>query len=133
MSQNREPIRSLYDAFAEGDAATVLGALHPEARWVEAENSPYADRNPYVGPQQVGEGLFARLMADFPDFTVTPANLVAEGEKVVSMGRYRGTCDATGEPLDAQFVHVWTVEDGAVTGFQQYTDTAQWGRVMGAA
>ena len=34
----------------------------------------------------------------------------------------------TGTALDAQFVRVWTVENAKVTRFQQYTDTAQYGR-----
>lgn len=133
MSSNRELIQSLYDAFAQGDADTVLGALHPEVDWREAESSPYADQNPYLGPQQVAEGVFERLLADFPDFTVTPEQLVADGDTVVSLGRYAGTRAATGESLDAQFVHAWTVEDGQVTRFQQYTDTAQFQHVMRTA
>lgn len=133
MSSNRELVQSLYDAFARGDADTVLGALHPEVDWREAESSPYADQNPYLGPQQVAEGVFERLLADFPDFTVTPEQLVADGDTVVSLGRYAGTRAATGESLDAQFVHAWTIEDGRVTRFQQYTDTAQFQQVTGSA
>jgi hypothetical protein len=40
---------------------------------------------------------------------------------------------ATGRPLDAQFVHRWSLENGKVVAFQQYTDTAQWNRVYGAS
>ena len=42
------------------------------------------------------------------------------------LGRYTGTNNATGEALDAQFVHVFTVTGGKITHMQQYTDTAQW-------
>ena len=34
----------------------------PEIVWNEAESIPYADRNPYVGPQQVAEGVFGRIL-----------------------------------------------------------------------
>jgi ketosteroid isomerase-like protein len=132
MASNRELIRSLYDAFAKGDAGTVLGAMHPEVNWREAENSPYADQNPYVGPGRVGEGLFGRLMADFDGFAVTPHKLVAEGDAVVALGRCTGSYRTTGNRLDAQFVHAWTVRDGKVVDFQDYTDTAQWQKVMTA-
>lgn len=126
MPSNRDLIRSLYDAFARGDAQTVLDALHPEVEWNEAEGSPYADQNPYCGPQQVGEGVFGRLVADYDRFTTTPETFIAEGLHVVVIGRYRGTHRRSGRPLDAPFVHVWTVKDGQVTSFQQYTDTAQY-------
>ena len=64
MSTPRDLIRSLYDAFARGDAETVLGALDDEVRWNEAEGNPLAADNPYVGPQEVGEGIFGRLAED---------------------------------------------------------------------
>jgi uncharacterized protein len=133
MPTNREFIRSLYAAFGRGDAGTVLGMFDPEIVWLEAENSPYADRNPYVGPQQVAEGAFGRIMSEWEGFTVTPETLLEDGNVVVAMGRYRGTFQATRRPLDAQFVHVWTVRDGRVTRFQQYADTAQFARVTDAA
>lgn len=131
MSGTRELVQSLYDAFGRGDAETVLGALDPEIVWNEAENNPYADRNPYRGPGEVGEGLFGRLASEWDGFAVHPETLIAEGDRVVALGRYTGTYRATGESLDAQFVHAWTIEDGVATRFQQYTDTAQFQRVMG--
>lgn len=118
-------IRSLYEAFGRGDAETVLGALHPEVEWHEAEGQPYADGNPYVGPERVGEGVFGRIMGDYDGFSVNPETYVADGDDVVAMGRYTGTRKGSGEPLDAQFAHHWTVRDGKVVRFQQYTDTGQ--------
>lgn len=130
MASNRELIQSLYDAFARGDAGMVLGAMHPAVDWNEAEGSPYADQNPYTGPQRVGEGVFGRLMADFDKFSATPQKLVGEGDTIVALGRYRGVHRKSGQPLDAQFAHAWTVKDGKVVGFQQYTDTAQYQRLL---
>ena len=49
MSQeNVELVRAVYAAFAAGDVPAVLGAMSPEIVWHEAENFPYADRNPYL-------------------------------------------------------------------------------------
>jgi ketosteroid isomerase-like protein len=123
-------IQSLYEAFGRGDAATVLGAFDPDIVWHEAENIAYADRNPYVGPQQVAEGVFGRLMAEWDGFIVAPQQFIAAGEHVVATGRYRGTYKATGIPVDAQFVHVWTVRGGRVLGVQQYADTLQFARAV---
>lgn len=124
---------SLYEAFGRGDAAAVLGVFDPEIVWMEAENIPYADRNPYVGPQQVAEGVFGRIMSEWDGFTVTPQQYVSDGETVVTTGRYRGTYKATGTPIDAQFVHVWTIRGGRITAFQQYADTLQFARAVSGA
>ena len=64
-------------------------------------------------------------MTDYEGFAATPAQYVADGDTVVSLGRYTGTHAASGAPLNAPFVHAWTVRDGKISTFQQYTDTAQ--------
>ena len=133
MPTNRETIGSLYEAFARGDAGTVLGQFDPAIVWMEAESIAYADRNPYVGPQQVGEGIFGRIATEWEGFSVNPERLLQDDDTVVALGRYRGTFRGTGRALDAQFVHVWTLQAGRVTRFQQFADTAQFARVMGTA
>lgn len=127
---NGEMIRALYAAFGEGDAAAVLGTFDPSIVWNEAEGMDYADRNPYIGPQQVAEGVFGRLMTEWDGFTASPERYVEEGETVVTIGRYGGVYKATGTALDAQFVHVWTIRGGRIVQFQQYADTLQFARVM---
>jgi ketosteroid isomerase-like protein len=57
-------IRSLYDAFARGDVPGVLACMSPGIVWNEAENFPYADGNPYVGPAAVAGGVFARCASE---------------------------------------------------------------------
>lgn len=123
---NQAVVESLYRAFAAGDGATISGLLAEDLVWVEAEGGPYADHNPYSGPGAVFEGVFGRIGAAFEGFVVTPVTFVASDDRVVAMGRYTGTNRATGEALDAQFAHVFTVTNGKITHFQQYTDTAQW-------
>jgi len=126
---NIETIRGLYEAFAKGDMGSVLSELDARLEWREAENFPYADRNPYLGPQAVLEGVFMRLATEWEAFTVTPAEFQADGNTVFVQGRYTGTHKGTGRAADAQFMHVWTLSDGKATRFQQYTDTLQFARV----
>ena len=126
---NREIVQDIYAAFAKGDIGSVLRTFHPAIVWMEAEHIPYADGNPYVGPQRVLEGVFGRIGSEWDGFSIRVESLVCEGERVVALGRYRGTFKATGRRLDAQFVHAWTLREGIVTRFQQYADTAQFQRV----
>ena len=123
-------VESIYDAFAKGDVPSVLGMLAPGVVWNEAENFVYADRNPYVGPQAVLEGVFMRLGAEWDAFSVALEEVIGSGDTVIARGRYRATYRATGAAMDAQFVHVWKLADGKVARFQQYTDTAQFRDVV---
>jgi ketosteroid isomerase-like protein len=99
--------------------------------WNEAEGNPLADRNPYVGAQAIGEGVFGRLLAALDTFAAVPTDFIDGGDTVVVLGRYGGTMKAGGATLDAQFCHVYRFRDGKVVAFQQYTDSAQWSRLMG--
>jgi hypothetical protein len=134
MSQeNVALIRGLYDAFAAGDVPGVLGRMSPDIVWNEAENFPYADRNPYVGPLAVAEGVFARCGSEWDGFAAVPFEILDAGDTVIALGRYHGTYKATGKPMNAQMVHVWRIIDGKVTAFQQYVDTLHVAHVTGAA
>ena len=133
MSQtNVDLIESLYSAFARGDGPAVLASMDPAIVWNEAENFPYADHNPYVGPVAVAQGVLFRLATEWDRFQALPAEFLDAGDTVVVFGRYDATYQATGAHLNAQFVHVFRLSDGKVTGFQEYTDTAQAARVVRA-
>ena len=131
--QNVDLIRGIYDAFGAGDIPGVLGRMSPDIEWNEAESFTYADGNPYRGPDAILGGVFARLGGEWDGFAAVPEEFLDAGDSVVVLGRYRGTCKATGEPVDAQMAHVWRVKDGKAAAFQQYTDTLQFARATGAA
>jgi uncharacterized protein len=132
-AENVAVVRAIYDAFAAGDVPGVLSRMAPDIVWNEAENFAYADGNPYHGPEAVLHGVFARIGAEWEGFEADAEELLDAGDTVVALGRYRGTCRATGGTLDAQLAHVWRVRDGKAAAFQQYTDTLQAARVTGAA
>ena len=127
---NLAVIRSLYDNFATGDISAVLGAMSIDMVWNEANNFPYADGNPYVGPQAVLEGVFARCGGEWDGFAAVPDELIDGGETIVALGHYGGTYKATGKTQRTQFVHVWRMRDGKAIGFQQYADTLHVAQVI---
>jgi len=125
-AENTAAVEAIYNAFAEGDVEAVLGAMADGIVWNEAENFIYADGNPYEGPQGVAEGVFGRLGAEWDNWTLEDKTFYpSNGSNVVVTGRYKATNKASGKKLDAPFVHLWTVDEGKVTRFQQYTDTKQ--------
>ena len=132
MSQeNVELIRGLYAAFAAGDVGDVMGRMSPDIEWNEAENFPYSDGNPYVGPGAIAAGVFARCGSEWDGFAALPEEFLDAGDTVVVLGRYGGTYKATGRAQNPQMVHVWRIRDGKAVAFQQYGDTLQVARVTG--
>ena len=128
-----ELVQGLYAALERGDIPALLGAMAPDVEWNEAENFPYADHNPYRGPEAVLGGVFARLGGEWDGFAAQPREFLDAGDTIVVLGRYAGRFKATGRAIDAQMAHVWRVRDGKVVRFDQYTDTLQAACVTGAA
>ena len=95
--ENVETVQGMYAAFARGDIQAVLSALDPKVEWWEAENFIYADGNPYVGPDAVLMGVFARIGSDWEGFAVAPKEVLDAGDTIVGHGYYSGTYRKTGK------------------------------------
>jgi len=141
-SPNLTIIRDLYAAFAAGDVPAVLAAMSPDIVWHEADDFIYADTNPYVGPDAILNGVFARCGTEWDGFAVhidelldagASGNTTAGAETVVALGHYSGTYLATGNPQHTQIAHVWRLKNGKVTAFQQHANTLHVARVAGTA
>jgi hypothetical protein len=114
--------QGIYAAFERGDLPGLFALLAPDMEWNEAAGHPYGGR--YVGQEAIVSGIFARLGADWEDFTATIDRYVAQGDTVVVLGTYGGRCRPTGKSVEIPFAHVWTVRDGKVASLHQHTDTA---------
>tara|TARA_R110002111_G_C5736953_1_gene349235 strand:- start:113 stop:532 length:420 start_codon:yes stop_codon:yes gene_type:complete len=124
MSQtNLSIIEDLYKAFTTGDVPAVLGVMSTDIIWNEADNFPYADGNPYIGPEAVLNGVFARSIDQWENFAVDIEEILDAGDTVIAFGRYKGTFKATGKAQNTQIVHVWRIQDGKIVRFQQHADT----------
>jgi uncharacterized protein len=125
-----ETLKAAYAAFGRNDPSVLFAAMDSAINWHQAEGNPLADRSPYIGPQAVGTGVFARLLAAIDSFTAVPGTFIDGGDHVVVLGRYGGTMKNGGATLDAPFCHVYRFHDDKAVMFQQFTDTAQWTRLM---
>ncbi|MCK0147264.1 nuclear transport factor 2 family protein [Arenibacter sp. F26102] len=124
-TQNLQVIENLYNAFATGDMPTVLGSMHSDIEWNEAESNSLSDGNPYIGPNAILEGVFARLGANHEYFGLKDVKIHGmNGNKVLATLRYDAKVKATGKPYNAQAAHLWTLNnEGKITAFQQFVDT----------
>jgi uncharacterized protein len=128
--QNLDSVKSIYQAFAKGDIPTVLGLLSRDIAWTEAEGFPYAGT--YHGPNSVLTGVFMRLGTEWDGFAAVADEFIDGGDTIVALGKYSGTYKATGKSFQANFAHVWKVQDGKATQFTQHVDTLLVHRAMQA-
>jgi uncharacterized protein len=118
-------VRRSYDAFARHDIDGVLGDMHPEIEWHQAQGLPHGGF--YKGLDEVKRNIFDPLDRDWwAEFSAAPDEFIDGGDQVVVLGRYRGVAKGTGKRLDVPFVHVWTLRDEKAVRFRQFLDTAGW-------
>lgn len=123
-SQNVTIIDGLYKAFSAGDIPSVLGAMDASIVWNEAESNALSDGNPYIGPDAVLNGVFARVGANHEYFTLENIQLHnMDNNQVLATLRYDAKVKKTGKTYNAQVAHLWTLKDGKVIAFQQFLDT----------
>lgn len=121
---NLTVIDILYKDFSSGDIPAVLGSMDNKIVWNEAEGNKYADGNPYIGPDAVLNGVFARVGAEHEYFKLADIKLhEMSNNQVLATLRYDAKNKSTGKAFKAQVAHLWTLKDGMITAFQQYVDT----------
>jgi len=118
---NGDIIRGLYSAFAVGDVPSVLGAMDPNISWTEAEGFMYGGA--YTGPNGVLENVFMKFATEWEGFTVVADHIIEDGDMVVGLGTYSGRYLKTSKSMAVPFAHAWTLRDGKIVKFVQYTDT----------
>jgi uncharacterized protein len=126
-----EAVPAFYDAIAAGDLPAALDRLGGDVTWHEAPGMPYEGPEPYHGAQQVAEHVLARITADINGLTLTNREVTELGPTVAVLGHYSGTANRSGRPLDLPYLHIWTVTNGRITEFRQYTNTTAYRAVLG--
>jgi hypothetical protein len=116
-----ETVRALYAAFARRDRDGILALLHPQIVWVQ--NAGFPNGGPHTGAVRVVDEVLARFRKEWSDWRADVRELLEAGRAIVALGAYRGTHAATGRSMTAAFAHVYWVEAGRLTRFEQYTDT----------
>ncbi len=121
---NTEMMRKLYEAFAKGDVPTVLGALSPEVDWRESMAAGHPTGGHFNNPGAVLEGVFMNIASRFDEFSVTPTEFVEQGDKVVVIGQHHFKGKGNSKSFYAPFAHVVTIQDGKITRFLTFEDSA---------
>jgi ketosteroid isomerase-like protein len=122
--QNVQLVQQAYDAFSKADIKGVLKTLADNVDWFvpgSPEIIPFAGRRD--GPQEVAE-FFSALAAAQTAERFEPSDFIASEDKVVVLGIQRWRVNSTGVTYEDEWAHVFTIENGRITKFKEYHDTA---------
>jgi uncharacterized protein len=114
-------VQNAYAAFQRGDIQTILDSLTHDVQWIAPAIEPVAGT--YRGPGEVAS-FFQRVneISEFASFE--PREYVAQGDRVIALGRYKATVRQTGRAYDCDWAMAFGFRDGKISTFQEFTDTA---------
>ena len=118
--QSKQLVTGIYEAFGRGDLDTVLNGLADDVNWNLPGPAPYAGVR--QGRGGVREFFMELIMAGKIEMFEVDA-VIAEGARVVVLGRERCTAVKTGRTFEQRWAHAYTVRDGKVATAHLYEDT----------
>ena len=123
-TQNTKVVQDAYAAFGRGDIPAVIANLADDIVWngVYGAGSHVPMSGERRGKAAVAE-FFGQVAANVNFSKFEPKEFVASGDKVVALGHYTATTP-TNRTFDSDFAMVFTLRDGKVTHFQEFSDSA---------
>ena len=121
--ENTKTAQRAYELFKAGDIESLLDLYSDDATW----ETPQIENVPQGGKRQGKEQIleFMSLVGENENLHFEPREFAAQRNKVVILGDYRWRVKATGKEFTSDFVHVNTFnDDGKITSFKEYLDTA---------
>jgi uncharacterized protein len=114
-------VQKIYSAFSSGDVQTILDNVSVTAEWVNygPGTVPYAGN--FTG--RIPE-FFRAIGQSTTGGKVIASKFIAQDDSVVSIARYTATVLETGKNIDTPLAHIFTVQEGRVTSWIGFSDTA---------
>ncbi|MGY6156278.1 nuclear transport factor 2 family protein [Paraburkholderia graminis] len=121
---NVQLVQQAYAAFGRADIDGVLQTLSENIDWFipgPTDIIPFVGRR--HGPQEVAAFLRTLASAQTAE-RFEPLEFIASGDRVVVLGMQRWHVHAAGSTYEDEWAHVFTTENGNITKFTEYHDTA---------
>ena len=128
---NTETVQRVYSNFEalgrtrakRPDMKPLLSLYSDDVEW----HVPEMENVPFAGPRRGIAGVrdfFDAITESLEVLQFEPREYIAQGDKVVALGRYAWRVKATGQEFSSDFAHVCTIRDGKIVRFHEYMDTA---------
>ena len=131
-SANVQVVKDAYAAFMRGDVAGLLELVTDEVEWHGVKGAEGVA--PHAGARQGRAAVadfFAKLAASTVFTRFEPREFIAQGDQVAVIGDYSATVKGGGA-VTSDWAMVFTIRDGRIARFREWTDSAQVVRAYGA-
>jgi ketosteroid isomerase-like protein len=124
--ENVQIIKNGYAAFGRGDMQGLMAFFADDIEWtIPGDGLPAAGT--FRGHAGVAD-FFQKLTSVTEILVFEPREFVADGDRVIVVGWDRSRVKATNKIVENHWIMAWTLRNGKVTNFREYTDTLAWAR-----
>lgn len=131
--KNIELAKKFYAAAPKGDVQATRALLDPKVEWIEPFVPGLYFGGTHHGPDAVLKEVIEPTFRHLDDFRLEMTEFLDAGEHVVALGTFFGRGKITSLDLCAPCAMILTFQNGKIVKFRNYTDTAQFLRVLGVA
>jgi ketosteroid isomerase-like protein len=116
-------VQKVFEAFGRGDTRTILDLCTSDSEFYSPgpEIIPYAGRK--KGRSEI-QTYFDSLLSTQRNANLSIDEYVAQGNKVVAIGRYRAEVSATGKAIDTTVMLGFWIENGKIARHLVLGDSA---------
>jgi ketosteroid isomerase-like protein len=116
-------IDTLYASFLRGDLEAILEIVSDDTELIVYGPAELPFTGQFRGQSGTRQFLEA-LVTTQDDIKAEINERIVQGNNVVVIGSYSAKIKATGKAISTPIAHVWTVENGKITRFLDFFDTA---------
>jgi ketosteroid isomerase-like protein len=120
--RNIKTVQSGYDAFNRGDIPGLLSHLSESVVWTIPGSKALPLSGTRHGRNEVRQ-FFEQLKNTIHFSVFNVVEYIAQDDRVVALVHYEGKYLGSGRAINCDACMVWTVENGKLTKFVEYTDT----------
>lgn len=112
-----------YANFKAGNIPSLLNLVDDSVEWILPEVAGVAISGTREGREEVAD--FFRTLGETQEvISFEPRQFIAQNDLVVALGSYSFRVRATRQQFESDWAHVFTIQNGRITRFQEFADTA---------
>ena len=119
---NIKAIQDIYAAFGRGDVPYIIDQLTEDVTWRTHFDPVVPWGGDYSGKAKVPK-FFDAIFSAVEVSAFEPQEWVAQGDTVVSLGRFGGKSRNLGKAFNTRWVFIWKLRGGKVTSYEQFHET----------
>jgi ketosteroid isomerase-like protein len=122
-NQNVGIVKLAYENFGKGNIPGVIDLLSDNIAWVIPEIKNYPPSGTHTGKEEVLK-FFESFGGLLDAVSFEPKNFYSDGNTVIVTGFYEFKVKSNGKSISSDWVEIFTIENGKIAKYEEYTDTA---------